>query len=64
MKSLKHKSVQDYADIYFGLETSHINEIKRICDGKTAVVIPYMISIYLPKICETFGANLFAGTFT
>lgn len=29
-----------------------------------ALVIPYQITLYLSKICETLGANLFAGTFT
>jgi hypothetical protein len=63
-QSPSQPAVQEYAEIYFALQPQHIQEIKRICEGRTSVIVPYYISPYLPKICETLGVNLFAGTFT
>lgn len=56
--------MQEYADIYFGLQPQHISEIRRICEGKTAVLVPYFISPYLPHLCEVLQVGLFAGSFT
>ncbi len=64
MQASFSESFQESAEIYFNLNSRQIIQIKQICQGKNSILVPYYLTPYLPKICELFGANLDAGTYT
>ena len=40
-----------------------VDEVRSICKNRRSVVVPHSINYYLPKLCETLGAKLMAGTY-